>query len=248
MVLPARLMPNRLKHLARKWMNRLAFESKLRIATPVLVFQMGKVGSLSVHESLRRQHPGNVVHTHRFTADHDDSQVRRLFRWAFLQARPLDVISLTREPVSRNISAFFQNLERETGSPFAESRFSLEELRTIFLERYDHELPLEWFDRNIRAIFGIDVFATPFPACGVETYERGKVRLLVIRSEIDDTAKVRAIGDFLGLPAFRLVNTNVGADKEYADVYRAFKSQVQLPREYVERMRGSKYFRHFYAA
>lgn len=241
-----RMVPGPIKHLARIWIQRIAFEQKLRRGTPVLVFQMGKVGSLSVQVSLSQQYAGAVVHTHRFFAEHHDAQVRRLHRWAFAQARPLNVISLTREPVGRNVSAFFQCFERETGVAYSNARFSLEELRSIFLAKYIHDLPADWFDKNILANFGIDVFARPFPTEGTCVYTRNNIRLLVVRSEIDDRAKVAAISDFLGLRGFRLENTNIGDEKEYASTYKAFKRQIKLPAEYVERMGASKYFRHFY--
>jgi len=173
-------------------------------------------------------------------------RVRRLHRWAIADARALNVISLTREPVGRNVSAFFQCFERETGVAHTDARFSLDDLRSIFLSKYNHDLPLEWFDLNIQANFGIDVFAMPFPQEGVCVYERSNVQLLVIRSEIADEAKSRAIGAFLGLPAFQLINTNIGEEKDYGGTYRAFKREIKLPTEYVERMCASKYFRHFY--
>jgi hypothetical protein len=107
-------------------------------------------------------------------------------------------------------------------------------------------LPLEWFDKNIRANFDIDVFAEPFPENGVAVYTRNNIRLLVLRSEIADALKVRAIGDFLGLARFQLANTNLAAAKDYAAMYHDFQDRVHLPIGYVERMCLSRYFAHFY--
>ena len=246
MSIVGRVVPGPLKRLARTWINHLAFERKLRLATPVLIYQMSKVGSLSVHVSLQQQYHGAVVHTHHFGAYHPDPQVRRLHRWTFAESRPINVISLTREPVSRNVSAFFQCFEQMTGSPYSEAQFSLDELKAIFLTKYWHDHPAGWFDKHIRGNLGIDVFAKPFPGEGFSMHEQGNVRLLVIRSEIDDAAKVRAICDFLDLPALQLSNTNIGDEKDYAATYKAFKRDVKLPIEYVERMCASNYFQHFY--
>jgi hypothetical protein len=213
MSLLSRVVPGPFKSLARTWIDHLGFERKLRQATPVVVFQMGKVGSRSVYESLSRQYAGAVVHTHLFQADHPDRGVRRLHRWALAETRPLNIISLTREPVGRNVSAFFQCFQ---------------------------------FDKNIRANFDIDVFAEPFPENGVAVYTRNNIRLLVLRSEIADALKVRAIGDFLGLARFQLANTNLAAAKDYAAMYHDFQDRVHLPIGYVERMCLSRYFAHFY--
>ncbi len=70
--------------------------------------------------------------------------------------------------------------------------------------------------------------------------------MLVMRVEMDDTEKVGAIRDFLQLPDFRLRNRNIGSNKEYADIYSRFLVEVRLPREYIDQMCDSRYFRHFY--
>lgn len=241
-----RCLPQPIRRLARTWIDHLACERKLRRATPVLVYQMSKVGSLSVHVSLQHQYSGAVIHTHHFVPDHPDPHVRRLHRWAFTEGRPLNVISLTRDPVSRNVSAFFQCFEQMTGVAYADARFSVAELKAIFLENYWHDHPLHWFDKHVLTNFGIDVFASPFPAEGFCDYQCGNVRLLVIRSEIADAMKVQAIGRFLDLPSFQLSRTNIGDEKDYAATYQAFKREVKLPADYIERMCRSKYFSHFY--
>jgi hypothetical protein len=241
-----RNVPTVMRRVLSDWRNRLFIEHDLRRATPVIVYQMGKVGSSSVYRSLREQYPGVVLHTHGFSAKNRDPRVRRVYRWAIDEALPLNVVSPVREPVARNVSAFFENFERDTGVSYADSRFTVDELRTLFLTKYNHEIPLEWFDECILAKFGIDVFATPFPASGFCCYSRNNIRLLVVRCETEDAAKAGAIGDFLGIPAFRITNANIGEDKDYAPAYRAFKSSVALPPEYVEKMCGSKYFNHFY--
>ena len=161
-------------------------------------------------------------------------------------ARTLKVISLTREPIGRNISAFFHNFERDTAGPYADSKFSIEELRSLFLSNHDHEFPLKWFDKTIPHNFDIDVFSRPFPPYGFTTCSNGNVSLLVVRSEIPDSEKVTAIKEFLGFREFQLVNTNIGSRKNYAETYRAFSENVRLPSEYVAKMCESRYFTHFY--
>lgn len=236
-----------IRRIGREWLDQFEFERKLRRATPVLVYQMGKVGSESIYRSLAKEYAGPVLHAHHFTSNHGDPLVRRLYDWAIVQARPLKVISLTREPISRNVSAFFQNFEKHTGFSYAEANFSIEELKAIFLSNCEHEIPLEWFDNHILAEFGIDVFSTPFPENGICTYRRNNVELLVMRLEISDNVKITAIKNFVGLDCFLLHNSNIGDEKNYSATYKAFKTKVKFSACYVDTMCASKYFRHFYS-
>ena len=229
-------------------LERYFFNSRLRCYPPILVFQMGKVGSTSIYESLLRVYPGVVLHAHKFYPRHPNWKIRRLYGFVVSKKRPLNIISLTREPIGRNISAFFQNFKRDTGVHYAKANIAIEDLGSLFLSRYKHEIPLKWFDKNIQENFGIDVYAAPFPECGFATYSNANVRLLVMRCEISDQEKVRAIHAFLGLKHFELVKRNVGEEKEYAQTYREFKNKVKLPPNYIAKFCESRYFKHFYDA
>jgi len=241
-----RFIPKPVRLSIMQWVNQYHYLRKLRRATPVLVYQMGKVGSYSIYQSLLKQYPGVVLHSHNFLLNHEQLQLRHLYYWAILKAQPLKVISLTREPIGRNVSAFFENFERDTGVPYANASFSIEELKEIFLSKYRHKIPLRWFDNNILENFGIDVYSTPFPENGIQTYSHNNIMLLVMRSEINDCEKIKAIGDFLGLERFTLQNTNKGDEKDYSLTYKAFKNEVKFPPSYIGEMCESKYFNHFY--
>jgi len=186
----------------RRYWHR--FDAKLEQNIPVVIYQIGKVASSSVYFSLKQVYPGIFLYAHSFQPDHRDWQIRRLYKRVLVERKPLNIISLTREPVGRNVSAFFENFERDTGTRYGKHHFSMMELWKLFLENYDHEIPLVWFDKHIAEVFDIDVFATPFPDCGVESYQEGNRRLLVMKSEIADGFKVSAIRDFLNLPKFDL--------------------------------------------
>lgn len=248
-----RIIPGRMKRIAmrcvlafRHFLEEVLFDHKLRRATPIFVFQMGKVGSVSIYNSLSKLYPGVVLHAHSFSTNDKRWEIRRLYHWTISENRPLIIISFTREPIGRNVSAFFQNFERETGVPYDRANFSPEELKAIFLSHYPHETPLLWFDKQIKVNLGIDVYATPFPKCGYATYSHRNIRLLVMRAEIADNEKANLIRDFLGLTEFQLVNTNIGEEKDYGLTYRDFKSMVKLPSDYIAKMCESKYFSHFY--
>jgi hypothetical protein len=238
---------NRVFELFLTLRERAVFDRRLSQATPIFIYQMGKVASTSIYHSLSRLYPGVVLHAHDFSAAHEDWRIRRLYRSVLSRKRPLNIISLIREPIGRNVSAFFENFLRDTRVPYENANFSLDELRDIFLTNYKHAIPLDWFDRHIRRDFGIDVYATPFPEVGFDTYIQGNVRLLVLRSEMNDPQKIEVIKDFLGLSEFQIFNMNVAEDKLYAETYRRFKENVKLPRDYVAKLCESRYFIHFYS-
>jgi hypothetical protein len=225
---------------------KIFFERYLKNDTPILVYQMGKVASSSVAHSLKNHYSGVVLHAHYFNTKHKDWRVRRLYHWVMKGAGPLNVISLTREPIGRNVSGFFQIFEKITGVPYHKANFSLEELKTIFLKRFAKGQPSRWFDNHIMKNFGIDVYANPFPKYGYATYKKKNIRLLVMRSELNDNMKVKAITDFLNLNEFKLVNRNISAQKKYASAYEEFRRNVKLPLDYINIVCKSKYFNHFY--
>ena len=242
-----RIIPKAIRQPIKDLEARMLFDPKLKQTTPVFIYQMGKVGSTSIYRSLLNgQYNGAVLHGHQFYKNHYDAQVRRLYDWAILQSQPVNIISLTREPIGRNISGFFQNFKKVTGVPYAKSNFSIDDLNELFLSNYWHEHPLTWFDKNILANFGINVFDAPFPQDGIATYSRDHVNLLVMHSEISDDRKVKAIADFLDLKEFRLNNVNIGREKDYSSTYKEFTEEVKLPSDYIEKMCESKYFNHFY--
>jgi hypothetical protein len=95
--------------------------------------------------------------------------------------------------------------------------------------------------------FGIDVYENSFPReIGYRIYPGPlQASLLLIRLENLNGCAERAMHEFLGLENFALHNTNVGTEKDYADLYRAFRGQP-LPVEYVQRIYNTQFARHFY--
>jgi hypothetical protein len=227
----------------RKNIKKFSFVRKIKKATPVFVFQMGKVASSSVFDSLTRQYPGPVGHAHHIGEDNWMSVF--LYNHA-KSGNKLNIISPVREPVGRNISGFFQRFEDYLGMRAEECTLSQHELDTLFLEKNDHDQPLEWFDSMMKPHFDIDVYARPFPDTGHATYSNKNINLLVFRIDIPDAIKEDAIRDFLDFPEFRLEKSNVGSAKEYNSQYTEFKKNTTLPEAYLDRMCSSKYFRHFY--
>ena len=173
------------------------------------------------------------------------SQYVSLHSWYQRERSAIKIVTLIREPVSRNISAFFQNFKRDTGLEINSCSKSLYELRDMFLLNYPHEIPWVWFDNNIRKHFGIDVYKYPFPSDGFHVICRNNVELLILRSDLPDAKKSSIIGEFVGLPSFSISNSNLSSEKDYSEFMEAFKS-IKLPLWYLHRLSATKYMKHFY--
>jgi len=230
---------------------------------PVVVYQMAKVGSLSVVKSIIEYGLSPVYHVHRMAPDNiqktrqqQASKIKKkvlpgnevigeaLYGSVIRGGKKAKFITLVREPIGRNVSAFFHNLSQFTvGSDMP----TIDELRSIFLTDYPHRVPLDWFDVEIKETLKIDVYDHAFPQeRGYMTLRNGKFELLILKSEIEDAVKEREIATFLNLPGFRLQRSNIGINKSYGDIYREFVQKIQLPVSYIETMCSAKYTKHFY--
>jgi hypothetical protein len=179
----------------------------------------------------------------------DEWTGRMLYRHVVKAGRRARFISLVREPIDRNISAFFQNLERFVGMTHEEADFTIDELIGTFLKRYPHSVPLTWFDLEVKTVLDIDVYDHQFPReKGWLRIENGPFALLVIKLEIDDRRKQSAIAQFLGMDEFELVRANVAEEKEYGQTYRDFLERITLPSSYVDIMCSAEYTTQFYSA
>lgn len=237
-----------------RYLEKYFLSKKMLKTTPVFVYQMGKVGSLSIYESLENQYIGAVGHAHTHIDEPDNWRSYMFYKW-LKSGRQIKIISPVREPIGRNVSAFFHHVSG-AGNTEDKSHLPVDELLHLFLdnpercgERFaflDHDLPLTWFDRQMKDVVGIDVYEYDFPESGIATYRKENIALLVLRIDVDDREKEKAIADFLDLPGFVLENTNVAQDKDYSGLYKKFKKEIKLPQDYIDKMCDSKFFKHFY--
>lgn len=260
MLNPARISQT-VQRICRPIINRMRFSSmldsvdskdgllidqKLKQAPPIFVFQMGKVASTAIYQMLAGSgYPGLVAHAHSFTPYHSSGPIRSLFRHINSEKPKVKIITLVREPVSRNISAFFQNFKRDTGKDVLDANLSISQIRNVFLKNYPHEVPLVWFDNNIKKHFKIDVYQYPFPSCGFLQIHKGNTSLLILRHDLKNQQKEKLISEFTGISNLALSNDNVGSEKRYADLYSDFK-ESKLPLSHLYYLASSRYMKHFF--
>jgi hypothetical protein len=153
------------------------------------------------------------------------------------------------------VATFFQNLEEylpDWHERYFSGKLNICEIQEKFLEVSSAYDRLDsWFDVQIKAIpaFGIDVYATSFPfETGYEIYpSSAQASLLLIRLENLAMCAQHAMYEFLGIENFILQNTNEGREKDYAELYHAFKG-LPLPAEHVKKLYNTKFAQHFYSA
>ena len=230
----------------------------------IIVYQMGKVGSRSVVDSLRMSGVKPVFHVHRMVPSNiervkngflkrnvpplDERTGRMLYNKISKEKRKAKIITLVRDPLSRNISAFFENLHVYIGLNHKDTDYPLKKLIDIFIKEYNHEVPLQWFDLELKKATGINVYNYPFPKHkGYITIEKNNIELLIVKLEIPDDLKQKVIADFLNLDQFRLVSQNLGKDKTYSNTYQQFKQSISLSHDYINEMLSSKFATHFYS-
>ena len=255
--------------------------------SPILIYQMGKVGSKSVERSLRAlELDMPIYHPHFLTKDRIvEAEIKRkkYFRtekysslkrpWLYqflrkkikggLDGKKWKIITLTREPIARNLSTFFENLDIWVLTankkwaiksdyyeicPTILDLDNIKKLENLFFKHINHNSPLEFFDRELKSILGIDVYASKFPKSkGYKIYKNEKFDVLLIKLENLNECAEQAFKEFLNIEKISLLNSNISSEKVYSLLYQKLKDNIKLPESYLAKMYCSKYMRHFYS-
>lgn len=230
---------------------------------PVVVYTMGKVGSTSIYYALKQKLGWRVMFTHRMLQQNIDEYNalfmangnkphrsiigKLIYKKKIQRNKPVKLISLVREPISKNISDFFQDFKIYTGIIIDEWDGTIEELTSIFLKQYPHHLTLNWYEKECFYATGIDVYNIPFDInSGYGIYKNKNIELLLLRVDLNDEFKCKIIAAFLGLRNFKLYRRNEAIGKKYTDMYKQFISSIELPKIYIDEMLESKYTSHFF--
>jgi hypothetical protein len=234
-----------------------AFMSKPKI----VVHSVGKVGSSSLKRNLE-QAGFAVYHTHFLHQPTIDTVIKRAsdagkslprhlqatqeVRGLLQTGEPLLFISAVRDPLARNISAFFENLaymfpgEDVAGLP-------LPRLIQTFVDEYPHAHFIEWFQQELVEALGFDLYSSRFRLGHPNTYRSGTHRLLMVRSEDSDDQKLKTLSEFVGMELGASERRNVGANKSYAAIYEQFLGSFSPPEALLELLYDSKPTRAFYS-
>lgn len=230
---------------------------------PVLVYTMAKVGSMSLSYSIQQHTNYPVFHIHSMRASQikeayqlcrqkgwwpDSRQTGALIHQQIIQQnKAVKIICSIREPIARNISAFFEVLPFYTQNQQL-GKQPVQTLSRIFMDQLNHDYPLNWMDNELLACLGIKVYDYAFDFN--QKYliiQKDNIELLLMRLDLPDADKSSVLAQFLSCPNFQLMNQNIGSTKKYASLYRDFKHQVDLPASYIQRLLTARYTQHFFS-
>jgi len=238
-------------------------------APPILIYQMGKVGSTTVYDSLRAAAlPNAIFHLHFISGDFRENKknlkavgidpppyhfylgdaVRKVL------PRPCKIISLVRDPIAVVVSGVFQNPyfaneEIRTATGTIDHEKALKYLESELSDQSAYSYVNDWFDREPKQAFGIDVFSQPFPVnVGYTIYGKADVEALVIRLEDLVQKGPKAISDFLNLEKpLVLKQGNARTESRDGEAYQHTLKKLRLNELVCREIYSSKFVRHFYS-
>lgn len=226
-----------------------------------LIYTMGKVGSSSIYQSIKKQFPfADVYHIHHLSdywlnevlpnRPHKSSRAnipigKEAVR--FIKRNPhkrLKVITLTREPVVRSISDLFQNWRRIFDDIDKVDDIKLKN----HIESLDYEYATNWFDSEFFKFLNIDLYQLPFDKDqGYEIYELDNADVCCIKLERLNEVGPKVLKDFLDMD-LNLFTANKSADKKGKNKYQFLKENVKIDNSVLNKLYTSKYIQHFYTA
>jgi hypothetical protein len=237
---------------------------------PIVILTPGKVGSTSVEYTLKGEKKWNIFHIHNLNIN----TIRQIKESNLLTNRksiplhlivsgilsnklkkyklPIYYITIVREPISREISSFFQNIDQvkdrvEGHRLDIDIEKSIELIQEKFHNNITSNLEV-WFKTEIEEAMGIDIFKKEYDyKKDYEIFSNGQHNLLIMRMETMNQVFPLAIKDFLNLEApLYLLNKNIGEKKYYSSDYSGIRARVRFRKKIIDNIIESKFFSHFY--
>lgn len=237
---------------------------------PVIILTFGKVGSSSVYETLKRELSNPVFHLHNFTdksikkginlhIQSDRKSIPLHLRVSNVLHKKLKnyenklyVITILREPISREISAFFQNSEFYKNSIEGPGlMINLDAAMPILNNVINGGMTKKlenWIDEELVDGLGINVYEkSSFSDKKFQIFHSKKCELLLLKMEDLDQVFNEAINNLLQTNLnIELLKSNIGGSKHYSRVYKKAKNLVELKAETKRELLSSKYMNSFY--
>lgn len=230
-----------------------------------VVHTIGKVASSTIYEAIKSIAGNHCYHTHFLQKDKiqqvskklqnvgktvdghiaDSLEVLNLLS-DNTQMRKLRVVSLVRDPLARNVSAFFENLELYGLDP--KNLPDAPSLIATFLERSHLNTMDEWFETQFSQVFDLkkrDIAFSKKAGCGL--FQRHGVDFMILKAELENWRKERMLQAWLNTEDISLKDANVTANKSVSNHYTAFKKELSRHFDKVCSLYDSPWFNHFYS-
>lgn len=227
--------------------------ARARAHPPILIYQVGKVGSTTVYSSLQEAGIDNAVYHVHFLSERGVAEAERAHTdagWPELPGHLADsrlirddmrrfgrvrwkVITLVREHIAFEVSRLFQSpeffrrdvVDRDGEVSVEAAQCELERALTQHDER--HCYYCQWFATEFPSALGLDLLAQPFdPARGFAVYRAPRADVLVMRLESLDDVFESAMVEFLQQSDVPLVKHNERSGTHAA--YDRVKRELRL--------------------
>ncbi|MCC5788784.1 MAG: sulfotransferase family 2 domain-containing protein [Opitutales bacterium] len=228
----------------------------------IAIHTPGKVGSSTLHEALKARNRWPCYHTHFLDPEKLEAVANKLkihtktlnghvadsaevLRKMSNPRCKLKVITVVRDPLARNVSSFFENLELYGFNP--DQLPNVRDMVAIFLSKVPLFTMDKWLDREIGGVFGLNRQCVPFCRnAGIALFQKNGIEFLFLKAEVSDWQKEAILQSWLGDIDIKLKRANITANKSVAPIYEEFKSELASQFSAVEAIYQSNWFRHFY--
>ena len=222
---------------------------------PVIIHSMGKVGSSTVFESLKKEIPFNRLFQVHFLNEENLEKIKdeytKIQSYRALKAlkgnrsRKVKIITLLRDPVARDISALSQNYNLIFGIEDV-SKLS-KQMCLQWLQKQDHNYPHRWFEIEFSEFWGIKIFDLPFDRHKhYEIYSWGEIDLLIFKMEHLNEVFEEGIKRFLNIDVTQK-KENLSSQKKGSKLFQELRSEYVVPASQREKILKNGFMSHFYS-
>jgi hypothetical protein len=233
----------------------------------IIVYQMGKVASSTVYFTLKKYldisekdcvvaPPHNNIDNSRPNSDlklyhgHKLTDFSNTFKNRIKDSENI-IISLVRDPISRNISQMFESprygLNQRRGYPLTKD--FTDSIIKKFIDDYGHTDLLNWFDVEIKNTFDINVYEHEFDSeKKFLKVVNGNNKLYVIRVEDLNDILLDFLKNELNVGANEIVFDNITSSKGHnGELFKKVKNELKVPEKIIDELYNSKFVKKFYS-
>ncbi len=192
----------------------------------ILVYTMGRVGSMATKKAL--ENCGlKVANAHYLLGHGEFGGVGSHKFITALRKKVLPVVALVRDPIARNLSAFYLHRDKYAG----------------FRKDYPQSWALDWIEDELNITMGTDIYSRNFNKLGgYDFYATPWGPVMIIRTEDLTRVSEDAFEQFIGVRAL-VEKPEPRRNNAYADFVA---SQRPFPKHYLDMMYETPYMRTFY--
>jgi hypothetical protein len=259
------------KYAIKRYRAKRAVKPVSRGEIPILVHQMGKVGSKTLVNSIKNswvQLP--VFHTHFITREgiannwktETNNYSNKRIPYHLLvttelgkyilenPGREVIILSSIRELVSRQVSLLYQapflaktKIRDKYGN--IDPRLASKYLNKYMAEPGAFEYPERWFSQELEAPFGINVFDHAFDKeKGMVIIRKGSIRFMLVQMDKINELLPTEISAFLKAEKpVQVSNKNVRKVSSYSET----RGKIKLTQATLDSIYNSKIMKHFYS-